>query len=80
MHSIHIQLQGRVVHVLRNVNLSDAGQLADASRQLLRGIVGDVEIACVDLNVNRSRHAGIENCVHHGAALKERADVRKFGR
>ncbi len=80
VHAIDVHPDGRIVHVLRNVDLADAGKLADAASQVLRGGVGEFEIASVDLDVDGSGLPLIEDRVLHGSALKERAHVRKFSR
>ena len=79
VHAIDIQPQRRIVHVLRNIDLAHAGQLADAAGQILRDVVSRSEIAPVDLNVDRRGHARVENGVHHRAALEERANIGEFG-
>ena len=47
-------------------------------RQILRGAVGQVEIARVDLDVDGRGLPLIENGVLHGAALEERAHIGEF--
>ncbi len=39
MHAVDIQAHRRIIHILRNVNLSHARQPADARRQFLRQAV-----------------------------------------
>ncbi len=77
VHAIDIQTHGRIVHVLRNVDLAHARQLSDTAGQILRDVVSGRQIAGVHLNVDRRRHAGIEDRVHHGSALEERAHIRE---
>ena len=79
VHAIDIHADGRVVHVLRNVDLAHAGKFANAVRQIQRRIVSQSEIARVDLNVDGRRLPLIEDGVLQRSALEEGAHIRESG-
>ncbi len=79
VHAIDIQTNRWIVHVLRNIDLAHAWKFSNAACQILSDVVSGSQIAGVHLNVDRSRHAGIENRVHHGPALEEGANIGEIG-
>ena len=45
VNAIDVQAQAGIVHILRDVDLADAGQLADLRGQILRDAIGQIQIA-----------------------------------
>ena len=80
MYPVNIELESRVVHILRNINLPDAMDLANASGQTLSDVINLVQIRAADLHVNWRGHSHVKNRVYHRAAGKERSNFRKLAR
>ena len=76
--AVDVDFQGRIIHVLRHQNIADARQHA----RLLGDLGGDfmrrLHVHAADLNIQRRRHALIENGIHEAACLKISADLRQF--
>ncbi len=80
VNAIHFEADGGIIHVLRNVDLADAGQIADLLCQAFGCVVGGVEVAAADLDIDWRGRAHVQDRVHHGAAGKEGAQVGISGR
>ena len=59
--SIHVDLQRRVVHHLRNVAVHHAGNFTQRGQELLSGRVGAREIRIRDLDIDRRRKTEVEH-------------------
>ena len=78
MHAIYIQTKRRVVHVLWDVDLANPTHLPNLCGQVLCDAINLVQIGTAHLNVDRSRHARVQNGVDHRAAGKESANIGKL--
>ncbi len=79
MHAVDVHAEGRIVHVLRNIDLADAGQFADARApdpaRCCRLRPRSRVFTCTSIGAGMPL---IENRVHHRAALEERAHFGKL--
>src|SRR5580700_181042 len=78
VHSVYIEPQSRIVHILRNVDLADTMHFANAIGQSLRDAIDLGQVRAAHLHIDGSWRTRIQNGVVHRAAGKECANVGKL--
>ena len=76
MHPVYIQAQRRIIHVLRNVDLTDARQPPDLAGQVLRDPVALLQLRTAHLHIDGRRHPHVQDRVYHRAAGEESPNLR----
>ena len=75
---VNVQLQCRIINVLRHQHVADARQRLGFLRDVRRDFVGAVHVIAGDLDVQRRGHSEIQNRVHESAGLEISGDLRQI--
>ena len=76
--AVNVNLQRRIIHVLRHQHVADARQGARLLGDLGGDVVRRLHIHAADLDVQRRGHALVEDGIHQAAGLEIGADLRQF--
>src|SRR3954468_17404846 len=68
--TINVQLQGRVIDVLRDQHVADARQSAHLLRDFNRRAVGRLQVGTIYLNIDGGRQTEVQNRINQPAGLK----------
>ena len=71
MDTVDVESKRGIIHVLGYVDFAHARQSPDTFGQHLRGIVGLIQVAAGNLNIDGRGHSGIEDGIHHRTAGEE---------
>ena len=75
---VNVQLERRIIDVLRYEHVADAGQRPGFSGDVRRDFMGALQVVAGDLNVQRRGHSQIQNGVHKSAGLEIGGDLRQI--
>ena len=77
-HAVHVELQSRVVDILRDEHVRDPGNGFDLRGKLQRRLIGVLLVAARHLDIDGRRQAQIQDRIHQSSRLEVCAQLRQF--